>query len=38
VRKVFSAHFRAAVAPRTAVRSNVTAPIPSAPSDDPYGF
>ena len=38
VRKVFSAHFRAAVAPRTAARPNAPAPIPSAPSDDPYGF
>ena len=38
VRKVFSAHFRASVAPRTAARPNAPAPIPSAPSDDPYGF
>jgi len=38
VRKVFSAHFRAAVAPRTAARPDAPAPLPSAPSDDPYGF
>ena len=38
VRRVFSAHFRAAVAPRTAVRPNAPAPLPAAPADDPYGF
>jgi hypothetical protein len=38
VRKAFAAHFRAAVAPRTAVRPNAPAPLPTAPSDDPYGF
>ena len=38
VRKTFAAHFRAAVAPRTAVRPPAPAPLPSAPSDDPYGF
>jgi hypothetical protein len=38
VRKVFSAHFRAAVAPRTAARPHAPAPLPSTPSDDPYGF
>jgi hypothetical protein len=38
VRKAFAAHFRAAVAPRTAVRPPAPAPLPSAPSDDPYGF
>ena len=38
VRKAFAAHFRAAVAPRTAVRPHAPAPLPAAPSDDPYGF
>ena len=38
VRRTFSAHFRAAVAPRTAVRPNAPAPLPAAPADDPYGF
>jgi hypothetical protein len=38
VRRVFSAHFRAAVVPRTAVRQNAPAPLPAAPADDPYGF
>jgi hypothetical protein len=38
VRKAFMAHFRAAVAPRTAVRANAPAPLPALPSDDPYGF
>jgi uncharacterized protein len=38
VRKAFMAHFRAAVAPRTAVRANAPAPLPAVPSDDPYGF
>jgi DNA helicase HerA-like ATPase len=38
VRKTFAAHFRAAVAPRTASRSHAPAPLPAVPSDDPYGF
>jgi uncharacterized protein len=38
VRRVFSAHFRASVAPRTAVRQNAPAPLPAVPADDPYGF
>ena len=38
VRKAFTAHFRAAVVPRTAARPALTAPLPGAPSDDPYGF
>jgi hypothetical protein len=38
VRKVFSAHFRATVAPRTASRPNAPAPLPAVPADDPYGF
>jgi hypothetical protein len=38
VRKVFSAHFRATVAPRTAARPNAPAPLPAVPADDPYGF
>ena len=38
VRRAFAAHFRAAVAPRTAVRPNAPAPLPAAPADDPYGF
>jgi uncharacterized protein len=38
VRKAFAAHFRTAVAPRTATRSHAPAPLPAVPSDDPYGF
>jgi hypothetical protein len=38
VRKAFSAHFRAAVVPRTTSRQSAPAPLPSVPSDDPYGF
>ncbi|HTK47976.1 MAG TPA: hypothetical protein VL328_08375 [Gemmatimonadaceae bacterium] len=38
VRRAFAAHFRAAVAPRTAVRPDAPAPLPAAPADDPYGF
>lgn len=38
VRKAFAAHFRAAVAPRTATRANTPAPLPAVPADDPYGF
>jgi hypothetical protein len=38
VRKAFAAHFRTAVAPRTATRPNAPAPLPALPSDDPYGF
>ena len=38
VRKAFAAHFRAAVAPRTAVRAASPAPLPASPADDPYGF
>ena len=38
VKKVFSSHFRAAVAPRTAARPNAPAPLPPVPPDDPYGF
>jgi hypothetical protein len=38
VRKAFAAHFRAAVAPRTATRPNAPAPLPAVPADDPYGF
>ncbi|MES2179038.1 MAG: ATP-binding protein [Gemmatimonadota bacterium] len=38
VKRAFSAHFRASVAPRTAVRSGTPAPLPVAPADDPYGF
>jgi hypothetical protein len=38
VRKTFAAHFRTAVAPRTAVRQQAPAPLPAVPSDDPYGF
>ncbi len=38
VRKVFAAHFRAAVAPKTANRPAAPAPLPAVPSDDPYGF
>ncbi|MEP6992699.1 MAG: ATP-binding protein [bacterium] len=37
-KKVFAAHFRAAVAPRTASRPNAPAPLPTVPTDDPYGF
>jgi hypothetical protein len=38
VRKTFAAHFRAMVAPRSAARPNVPAPLPAVPADDPYGF
>jgi len=38
VRREFARHFRAAVAPRTAVRADVPTPLPAAPADDPYGF
>jgi hypothetical protein len=38
VRKAFAAHFRAAVAPRTATRPPGPAPLPTVPTDDPYGF
>jgi hypothetical protein len=38
VRKAFAAHFRAAVAPRTATRPPSPAPLPTVPTDDPYGF
>ena len=38
VRKAFAAHFRAAVAPRTATRAGAPSPLPAVPSDDPYGF
>src|SRR5436190_4417263 len=38
VRREFSKHFRAAVAPRTAVRPDAPSPLPAAPADDPYGF
>ncbi|HET9683535.1 MAG TPA: hypothetical protein VFP15_05485 [Gemmatimonadaceae bacterium] len=38
VRRAFASHFRAAVAPRTATRPAAPAPLPAAPSDDPYGF
>jgi hypothetical protein len=38
VRRSFASHFRAAVAPRTASRPAAPAPLPTAPSDDPYGF
>ena len=38
VRKAFAAHFRAAVAPRTASRASTPAPLPAVPADDPYGF
>jgi uncharacterized protein len=38
VRREFAKHFRAAVAPRTAVRSDAPSPLPAAPADDPYGF
>jgi hypothetical protein len=38
VRKAFAAHFRAAVAPRTASRPSTPAPLPAVPADDPYGF
>jgi uncharacterized protein len=38
VRKTFAAHFRSMVAPRSAARPNVPAPLPAVPADDPYGF
>ena len=38
VRRDFARHFRAAVAPRTAVRPDAPSPLPAAPADDPYGF
>lgn len=38
VRKVFAAHFRASVAPRTASRPDAPAPLAVPPMDDPYGF
>ncbi len=38
VRREFARHFRAAVAPRTAVRPDAPSPLPAAPADDPYGF
>jgi DNA helicase HerA-like ATPase len=38
VRREFARHFRAAVAPRTAVRPEAPSPLPAAPADDPYGF
>jgi hypothetical protein len=38
VRRAFAAHFRTAVAPRTASRPTAPAPLPAAPGDDPYGF
>ena len=38
VRREFARHFRAAVAPRTAVRPDAPSPLPTAPADDPYGF
>jgi len=38
VRRAFASHFRAAVAPKTATRAATPAPLPMAPSDDPYGF
>jgi DNA helicase HerA-like ATPase len=38
VRREFARHFRAAVAPRTAVRPDEPSPHPAAPADDPYGF
>jgi hypothetical protein len=38
VRRAFGSHFRAAVAPKTATRAATPAPLPAAPSDDPYGF
>lgn len=38
VRKTFAAHFRAAIAPRTASRPPAPAPLPTVPDDDPYGF
>ncbi len=38
VRREFARHFRAAVAPRTAVRADAPTPLPAAPADDPYGF
>ncbi len=38
VKKAFTAQFRAAVAPRAAVRDDVPAPLAVPPADDPYGF
>ena len=38
VRKAFAAQFRAAIAPRTATRPQTPAPLPTVPTDDPYGF
>src|SRR3954470_11155581 len=38
VPQTFGAHFRAAVAPRTANRPAAPAPLPAIPADDPYGF
>ena len=38
VRRTFASQFRAAVAPKTATRAATPAPLPMAPSDDPYGF
>jgi hypothetical protein len=38
VRRAFAAQFRAAVAPRTVTRPTGPAPLPSTPTDDPYGF
>jgi hypothetical protein len=38
VRRTFASFFRAAVAPKTATRAAAPAPLPTAPSDDPYGF
>jgi hypothetical protein len=38
VRKAFASRFRAAIAPRTAMRLDAPVPLPSAPEDDPYGF
>jgi len=38
VRREFARHFRAAVAPRTAVRPDAPSPLPATPADDPYGF
>jgi DNA helicase HerA-like ATPase len=38
VRRTFASYFRAAVAPKTATRAATPAPLPAAPSDDPYGF
>ena len=38
VRKAFAAQFRTAIAPRTATRPQTPAPLPTVPTDDPYGF